>query len=255
MLGNPEAHIRRALVVNQQGDDYVVDKVGFGEDAGQSVRSELEVIKVLPNHLTGIPVLHGEHKGDNWISYSTSFVEGSSPGRGDDEQVISVLEDWMRDARVMPLSDTRQWQEMSEYASRNNLSTEWIRLQNAGLMKLKTGVIHGDFAPWNIKLSSVGEVMVLDWETGYNEGPAGWDWLHYMIQRATLVDNLTADDALKLCRTWGESKRGAKFLNNTGWGGQIELWIGTYLVYSSWIAGFDRAELFAAWMAGLSKEV
>ena len=93
-----------------------------------------------------------------------------------------------------------------------------------------------------------GAVAVLAWETGCNEGPAGWDWLHYMIQRGSLVDNRSASETLKLCREWAKSGKGKSFLDEAGWVHQTELWIGTYLAYSSWIAGFDRDELLSSWM-------
>jgi hypothetical protein len=48
---------------------------------------------------------------------------------------------------------------------------------------------HGDFAPWNIKVSPRdGRWTVLDWERGDPVGVPGWDWFHYEIQSAILVD-------------------------------------------------------------------
>src|SRR6185436_16161799 len=48
---------------------------------------------------------------------------------------------------------------------------------------------HGDFAPWNIKVSS-GRWCVLDWERGYRRGPPAWDWFHFVLQPAMLVEKL-----------------------------------------------------------------
>ena len=248
LLGNPKGDTRRALLVHHQGDGYVVDKVGVDEKSRQSVMAELEVIKMLPDRLMGSPVLYGNHFEDTWASYTTGFVEGSSPGKDDDEQVIGILSDWMKDAQAVPLSETGQWKEMDDYASGHEEGEIWARLQKVSSLSVKTGVFHGDFAPWNIKLSNDGGVVVLDWETGCNEGPSGWDWLHYMIQRASLVEGGSASEILKLCREWAKSGKGKSFLDEAGWGNQIEPWIGTYLGYSSWIAGFDRDELLSSWM-------
>lgn len=248
LLGNPEADTRRALMVHKEGGGYVVDKVGVDQKSRASVMAELEVIKTLPDKLTGIPVLHGEHEGDTWVSYATDFVEGTSPCKGDDEQVLGVLVDWMNGAETVPLSETEQWQKMTDYASRHENREIWEVLQKSATLRIKAVVTHGDFAPWNIKLSADGAVAVLDWETGCNEGPAGWDWLHYMIQKGSLVDNRSASETLKLCREWAKSGKGKSFLDEAGWGNQIEPWIGTYLGYSSWIAGFDRDELLSSWM-------
>jgi hypothetical protein len=49
---------------------------------------------------------------------------------------------------------------------------------------------HGDFAPWNIKVSPAGAWTVLDWERGERTGFPGWDWFHYVIQSGILVGHL-----------------------------------------------------------------
>ena len=50
---------------------------------------------------------------------------------------------------------------------------------------------HGDFAPWNIKVSPAsGAWTVLDWERGELAGIPGWDWFHYVLQPAILVERL-----------------------------------------------------------------
>ena len=248
LLGNPDAESRRALVVHHQADGYVVDKVGVDKKSRQSVIAELEVIKMLPDMLTGTPDLYGNQLEDTWASYTTGFVEGSSPSKDDDELVIGILGDWMKNARCVSLCETGQWQEMADSVSGHEVGEIWTRLEKASSLSVKVGVFHGDFAPWNIKLSNDGGVTVLDWETGCNEGPTGWDWLHYMIQRAILVDEISVNEALDSCHTWAETEKGKQFLDSAGWGRNVELWIGSYLAYSSWIAGFDRKELLTAWM-------
>ena len=50
---------------------------------------------------------------------------------------------------------------------------------------------HGDFAPWNIKVSRAdGSWLALDWERGQLAGIPGWDWFHYAIQTGILVEKL-----------------------------------------------------------------
>jgi hypothetical protein len=51
-------------------------------------------------------------------------------------------------------------------------------------------LFHGDFAPWNIKVSDKGVWTVLDWERGQTNGVPGWDWFHFVIQPAILVERL-----------------------------------------------------------------
>ncbi|NWK55182.1 hypothetical protein HW115_06140 [Verrucomicrobiaceae bacterium N1E253] len=248
LLGNPEADARRAMVVHTHNSGYVVDKIGAGDQSMTSVIAERKVIVSLPAKLKGIPELRGEQEGDGWATYSTGFVHGYSPGRSDDNRVVDLLSQWMKVSATIPLGETKQWKATASKVSKLDGFDIWPRLSNAALMPIKIGVFHGDFAPWNIKISRVLEISVLDWEHGCSDGPAGWDWLHYMIQRATLVDGMSASEALNVCRVWAETDRGKRFLDAAGWGAQVELWIGTYLVYSSWVAGFDRDELITAWL-------
>jgi hypothetical protein len=248
LLGNPEADARRAMVVHTQGKEYVVSKVGTGGKSKASVIVERGIIETLPKHLSGIPSLRGEQEEKNWASYSTDFIKGKSPGRADDAQVMALLNDWVAVADPVPLGETKQWIAVMKEANRQSATDIWAKLSDAFSVEVMSGVFHGDFAPWNIKMSREGYLNVLDWEHGSSAGPAGWDWLHYLIQRAILVDKLSAWCALDLCRKWAATKQGKHFLAKTGWGEQAELWIGTYLAYSSWIAGFDRKELITAWM-------
>src|SRR5256885_1368682 len=52
---------------------------------------------------------------------------------------------------------------------------------------------HGDFARWNIKVHPSGSWTVLDWERGQLEGIPAWDWFHYYLQSAILVEKLSGD--------------------------------------------------------------
>ena len=57
---------------------------------------------------------------------------------------------------------------------------------------------HGDFVPWNIKVSPSGAWTVLDWERGEATGIPGWDWFHYVIQSAILVAHLPTSALVQL---------------------------------------------------------
>ncbi len=107
--------------------------------------------------------------------------------------------------------------------------------------------MHGDFAPWNIKLDDSGKVNLLDWENCSIKAVGGWDWLHCLIQSALLVKKLNAYDALLEAREWAKSKRGAKHLAMFGWNDEIELWIGSYLVFTHYVLKIERNELLNNW--------
>jgi hypothetical protein len=60
-------------------------------------------------------------------------------------------------------------------------------LQRVADSKVRPALYHGDFAPWNLRISSAGDLQVFDWERGEQVGVPGWDWLHYRLQPEILV--------------------------------------------------------------------
>jgi len=52
---------------------------------------------------------------------------------------------------------------------------------------LITHLAHGDFTPWNTYANRQGELYVYDWELSLKTYPKGFDFFHYFIQNAVLV--------------------------------------------------------------------
>jgi aminoglycoside phosphotransferase (APT) family kinase protein len=60
--------------------------------------------------------------------------------------------------------------------------------EKAGSKEVRPALMHGDFAPWNVKAHPrTHEWQVLDWERGEFNGIPVWDWLHFEVQPAILV--------------------------------------------------------------------
>lgn len=247
LFGNPVSRTRRAIIVYREKNRLLVEKLGLCGGARASVIKEVENIKSLPKANRALPVLVSEEITSDWAAYATGYLKGRSPRKSDDETVLGVLKNWLENGRARVLGETAQWQEMMEYASAHDVGEIWTRLEHAAGIMVRVGIFHGDFAPWNVKVSGES-VSVMDWETGCALGPAGWDWLHYIIQRATLVDHHSARKVLSECRGWAMSDTGKGFLNDAGWGEDVECWLGSYLAYSAWIGGYDRAELLSEWV-------
>jgi hypothetical protein len=56
-------------------------------------------------------------------------------------------------------------------------------LQN---VNVRCGIMHGDFAPWNTRLSN-GQLYVFDWESATEDAPRLWDVFHYHAQVGSLL--------------------------------------------------------------------
>lgn len=248
LLGNPDAESRRAIILHAENGGFLVDKVGLGDKAAMSVSSELGIINTLPDGNVGLPVICGHQEEKTWVSYTTRYFTGRAPKASDQSRIISLLENWVTHSTTKKLGETKQWKQIEEYTKKHDRHELYSKIESASSLDVEVGVFHGDFAPWNIKLSQGGDIHVMDWEYGCAEGPQGWDWLHYMIQQASLVNHMSTADILELCRSWAKSSEGTKLLDSIGWGGHTESWLGSYLVYSSWVAGFDRVDLLDVWM-------
>jgi len=58
-----------------------------------------------------------------------------------------------------------------------------------------TGLVHGDFAPWNV-LDHTDLVGIVDWEQARFDGLPFWDLWHFPVQTASLARSSSADRAI-----------------------------------------------------------
>ena len=251
LLGNPEAEARRAIVLYRDGNALAVAKVGVGELARMSVEAEAATIKSLPKNHRGIPCIRKCSGHDKWYYYSTVLSTAIGPKRRNDCQILELLSQWAAHFQTCKLRETGIWNLLRSDQRVSEAPNYFCFLEDLGGLEIKVGLYHGDFAPWNIKISDEGEACVLDWEYARLDGLAGWDWLHYIIQRATLVSHHSAIEVLTECRLWAATSEGRSFLSAAGWGRHTEEWLGSYLIYSAWVDGFERDELLQAWSEGV----
>ena len=247
ILGNPESNARRVIMIRRTDDGITVDKVGFSREARETVKTETTIIRSIPEGLAGVLQLKNHHSNDNWSYYSAPMVEGRSPRKQDDHRVLSVLSQWMGYSETLPLLESSQWQRVMGFVQSHGMERFVEALASKGDLQVKIGVYHGDLAPWNVKITSGGRVTIMDWEYGSLKGPAAWDWIHYLLQRASLVDQLPAADTLQVCRDWAHTAKGKVFMDEAGWGGNIELCLGSYLIYSNALGHFEHLGLLAEW--------
>ena len=92
-------------------------------------------------------------------------------------------------------------------------------------------VFHGDFAPWNLR-GAEARWTAIDWERGEPRGVPGWDALHYVIQRAVLVDRLPAAALLDIIERVLRSRDFADYLAAAGLAGHGRAVVSSYLLYS-----------------------
>jgi hypothetical protein len=113
------------------------------------------------------------------------FFPGESPRLEDEDTLAGLLTAWISPDRKVLLSDFPEWRALEKTVPRRKLSVD--------NREVHAVIQHGDFAPWNIKVSSDGGWTALDWERGRLNGIPGWDWFHYVIQTGILVRRTPTD--------------------------------------------------------------
>jgi hypothetical protein len=190
LAGNPAHDSQRFILLTFDPGQRPISvvKAGLSAPAKALIEKEKSFLISVPQAIPGVPRLRGSFSDNRVSAFSLDFFSGDSPGRHDEHALPGLLGAWVDSKRPVSLVDSPNWL-LFEQKCRNN---EIFRaLTNRIHGKVAAAALqHGDFAPWNIKVSKQGVWTVLDWERGKRDGVAGWDWFHYVIQTGVLVGKL-----------------------------------------------------------------
>jgi hypothetical protein len=190
LAGNPMSEGQRLLLL--VFDDWqrpvAVVKAGLSEQARGLIEREESFLKAVPEGTRAVPKLRAAFESPRLRALALDFFAGDSPRPQHEEALPPLLESWIDPNRKIAVADTPDWTRLEKTCSGNALLAavaQQLRRQN-----ILSAIHHGDFAPWNIKVSPAGVWTVLDWERAELTGIPGWDWFHYVIQSAILVERL-----------------------------------------------------------------
>ncbi len=199
LAGNPAAPGQRQvfLLFDDAGASQAVVKTGRGGPAAELIRAEVTALRSLPAGTPGAPQVRAEFARYDLRAFALDFCAGDSPSAADIVAPQQLLTAWLqpqREARVMELPA------MMRLAS-VGANDPWFAPLRAEVVR--PAVMHGDFAPWNVKVSPRdGSWTALDWERGEREGVPAWDWFHFVIQPALLVHRLAPETIADRLRTF-----------------------------------------------------
>ena len=177
--GNPGAVGRRWLVLPfENGQPSVAVKAGATESARALVAKEMAFLEAA--RLPGIAAPRAVCVSERVVAFAMDHLRGESPRRATPREVHAVLRLWLRESRRSPIGTIPAWTLLAAAGAGDALLAE---------VQVCPAVMHGDFAPWNVKVES-GRWRVFDWERGELDGVPGWDWFHFVIQPAILVERV-----------------------------------------------------------------
>jgi hypothetical protein len=190
LAGNPMSEGQRLLVLafDARQRPVVVVKAGLSEQARALIEKEETFLKAVPAGMKGVPRLRDAFQSPRLRALALDFFAGDSPRPQQEVALPPLLESWIDPKRRIRVSEAPDWVRLERACSGNRLFRV-IAGRLSGKV-FQAALHHGDFAPWNIKVSPAGAWTVLDWERGELTGIPGWDWFHYVIQSAILVGRL-----------------------------------------------------------------
>lgn len=116
----------------------------------------------------------------------------------------------------------------------------WLEAARACICR--AAVVHGDFAPWNIRVDRASvppEIFVFDWELGYEVGLPGWDVFHFIVQTDVLVRRRSAAAILRHLETLFGNQDARDYLLSAGLtSGDVKALLMAYLT-DIIISGFE----------------
>lgn len=188
LWGNQTADRQRfvVLVFNAQTRPVAVVKCGLTVEARRIIEQEAAVLAALPEGLPGGLALHHRLVTPTLSAFSAPYCPGQHPRNTDG--LAEVLSAWLRPDETVPLQSLSGWETFAVTCREEKLFQALH--QTMGRHLVRPAIHHGDFAPWNIRVNAGGDWTAVDWERGDLRGIPGWDWFHYVIQTAVLVERI-----------------------------------------------------------------
>ena len=210
LAGNSRAPGRRYvfLVFNELGQPHQIVKAGLGGEASERIRREAVCLKSSPRTVTQAPEVHGEFAEGDVAALAMEYIGGHTAKPAQWSLLGELLRGWLDRIRTVRFADLPASQRLSAAAGADS-DVRGI-LANLENSQFHPAIFHGDLAPWNIRLDpNSNRWRVFDWERGEQSGPPGWDWFHFTLQPAILVQRLSLD---RLVEHVDQSLRTPEFL-------------------------------------------
>lgn len=185
LAGNPRAEGRRFvfLLFDAGGSPAAVVKAGHTDAARRLLSHEEDFLRAAGRPTPGLPKLRGALHTSRVQAFGMDFVRGRTPRADDPRPLAGLLNEWLSRSAPVPLRELAAWQRLLAGSVGAPLPDAVAEL---GELRVHTTVVHGDCAPWNVRVWR-GQWTLLDWERGEWAGVPGWDWLHFVLQPALLV--------------------------------------------------------------------
>ena len=179
------------LVDQSNGKALAVMKVALEAGARKSLNRESDMLKSLDQlGMKSIPKLLAtdEANGRTW----QTVVSGRLSSRKLTDSHISWLLSLPKTKKTTTLDKQKRILFALVDDDSSGLSSEQLTILKKAIERIKGNneiplvLVHGDFAPWNIKQQPNAQLAVIDWEDAELEGLPLWDLCHFYFMQAYL---------------------------------------------------------------------
>lgn len=221
LFGSREHRVKRAVVCRRSEEGWEVCKIAFGTEGSAMLQREAAAIRSLSNRLSCLPRLLGIHDGGGATVLRMPYVEGEPVFPCGPGPALELLNDWWSSDTRRSACEFPEWEAIESVliARSGGLAV----LDRLGGMSFRPSVRHGDLARWNLRRTSSGKMMVLDWEWAAEVGMPGLDLVHFVCQDLRLVDRLPDREAIMKCVELLEEAAPSAYLKEAGWEGETIL--------------------------------
>lgn len=228
LTGNPKAEGRRFVILlfNANNQPVAVIKAGIGDSAIRLIEQEASFLTSVPPNTPGTPRLCSAFRSSRLHALALDFFPGHSPRPNEIFRLESLLTSWIDSTRMVPIIQLPAWQRLAGWLDAR--SPAWQQLNDAVCHPV---IYHGDFTPWNVKVIR-GSWQALDWERGELAGIPGWDWFHYVIQSAVLINREPVERLVIRVEHMLASESFTRYAAGAGITGMEQLLVLGYLYYS-----------------------
>src|ERR1043166_2457854 len=201
LAGNPRTAGQRSILLlfDSGGNPVCVVKAGSDAEAFRLIEREETFLKSAPSKMRGVPAVRSAFRSESVQAITMDFYSGKSPRPSDWEAAENPLSSWVAEDHKLNIAELPMWQ---------RFETSVLGLpppiKELGAPSVFPTIYHGDFAPWNIK-EHENSWILLDWERGEMVGVPLWDWLHYIVQPAVLVERCASETLISRIENWLQS--------------------------------------------------
>jgi hypothetical protein len=230
LVGNPHAPGTRFifLIFDKAGLPACIVKAGLSPEARDLVRREHRFLSENNHRFSGLPAPLGFSEEPEHTALALPYIEGRSPAADEAAHAAALLSAWRTETDPIPLGALPAWQAL-------DTNDPIFQSLPRGLTSLKIHpvLMHGDFAPWNVRVSPRGTWTAFDWERGQFPGVPAWDWFHYVVQTSILVRKESPNNILLRLQSLVASGGFQTYAAITGIRSHELSLLGAYLIHAS----------------------